>query len=122
VDPLTPDIVYAGGVRDREGFGIFKTVDGGRTWRPINAGLTNLHVRALAIDPQIPTTIYLGTEEWPGGTRGGGVFKSTDGGNTWGVISTGLTDLTVNALAIDPKAPSTIYAATTRDGVFILRQ
>jgi photosystem II stability/assembly factor-like uncharacterized protein len=122
VDPLTPDIVYAGGVRDREGFGVFKTVDGGRTWRPINAGLTNLHVRALAIDPQTPTTIYLGTEEWPGGTRGGGVFKSTDGGNTWGVISTGLTDLTVNALAIDPKAPSTIYAATTRDGVFILRQ
>ena len=120
VDPRTPDIVYASGVPSREGSGILKSVDGGITWRPINAGLINLHVHALAIDPQTPTTLYLGTQEWPGQTHGG-IFKSIDGGSTWRAINAGLTDFNVIALAIDPRTPSTIYA-TTPDGVFVLRQ
>lgn len=120
VDPRTPDIVYASGAASREGSGIFKTTDGGLTWRPINTGLINLHVNALAIDPQTPTTLYLGTREWPGQVHGG-VFKSIDGGNTWHAMNAGLTDFNIIALAIDPKAPSTVYA-TTPNGVFVLRQ
>jgi len=120
VDPRTPDIVYASGADSWEGSGIFKSTDGGITWRAINTGLSNLHVNALAIDPQTPTTLYLGTRDWRGQAHGG-VFKSTDGGNIWHAINAGLTDFTIWALAIDPKTPSTIYA-TTLDGVFVLRQ
>ena len=65
---------------------------------------------ALAIDPQTPTTLYAG------GT--GGVFKSTDGGESWSAVSSGLTDLRVSSLAIDPKTPTTLYAGTSGSGVF----
>ena len=66
-------------------------------------------VRALAIDPQTPTTVYAGI--W-----GGGVFKSTNGGASWSAINNGLTE-NVKVLAIDPQTPSTVYAGTEY-GVF----
>ena len=62
-------------------------------------------VYALAIDPATPSTLYAGT-------GGGGVFKSTNGGGTWGAVNTGLTDTVVFALAIDPATPGTLYAGT----------
>jgi hypothetical protein len=46
------------------------------------------------------------------------VFKSIDGGVDWSVADTGLTNRDITALAIDPAAPQTIYAATQADGVF----
>ena len=62
----------------------------------------------------MPSTLYAGT-------AGGGVFKSTDAGGTWSALNTGLTDLAVNALAIDPLTPTTLYAGTGT-GVFSLQQ
>ena len=58
-------------------------------------------VQTLAIDAGTPTTLYAGTD-------GGGVFKSTDGGTTWSAVNTGLTSLSVPALAIDPQTPTTV--------------
>jgi hypothetical protein len=51
--------------------------------------------RALAVDPANPAKLYAGTS-------GGGVFKSTNRGASWPVLNTGLTNRSVNALAIDP--------------------
>jgi photosystem II stability/assembly factor-like uncharacterized protein len=69
------------------------------------------YVRAVAIDPATPTTLYAGLVEdefhpnW-------GVFKSSDGGGTWNAINTGLpSDFGVFALAINPVTPTTLYAA-----------
>src|SRR6266571_4356974 len=67
-------------------------------------------VQALALDPTTPTTVYAGT-------RGGGVFKSTNGGNSWSAVNTGLPDLEIFALALDPTTPTTVYAGTVH-GVF----
>ncbi len=127
IDPRTPDILYASGLTfvplpepGTVSPGVFKSADGGRSWRTIDTGLTNLHANVVAVDPNTPTTVYLGTREWPGQAHGG-VFKSTDGGSTWQAINAGLTDFNILALVIDPRTPSTIYA-TTRDGVFVLRQ
>ena len=40
------------------------------------------------------------------------MFKSTNGGENWSAVNTGLTDTYVNALAIDPATPTTLYAGT----------
>ncbi len=66
-------------------------------------------IQALAIDPHNPTTLYAGT-------YGSGVFKSTDGGASWG--TTGLTNAYISALAIDPVTPTTLYAGMYAGGVF----
>jgi len=68
-------------------------------------------LKAIAIDPTTPTTLYVGTD-------GGGVFKSTDGGSTWVPINSGLTDLKVTALAIDWFTPYRVYAGTENGGIF----
>jgi photosystem II stability/assembly factor-like uncharacterized protein len=50
---------------------VFKSTNGGTNWSAVNTGLTNTYVRALAIDPATPATLYAGTE-------GGGVFKTKE--------------------------------------------
>ena len=65
-------------------------------------------VRELAIDPQNPATVYAGT----GGddALSGGVFKSTDGAQTWRAVNAGgLPAVFVGGLAIDPQTPATVY-------------
>ena len=83
-------------------------ITGARSTRAFERG----SVSALAIDPTAPQTVYAGT---PGG---GGVFKSTDGGNNWKAINTGLTSTDVKALVIDPTAPQILYVGTDGNGVF----
>ena len=63
-------------------------------------------IRALAINPVIPSTLYAGTSA--------GVFKSIDSGATWAAANTGLPPYyrTVYAIAINPATPSTLYAGT----------
>ncbi len=114
IDPVTPTTLYAG----TGGGGVYKSTNGGNNWSVMNTGLLNnglpeREAVAFAIDPASPSTLYVGT-----GTEGigsassfrGGVFKSTNGGTSWS--ATNFTDTLVNALAIDPVAPSTIYAGT----------
>jgi hypothetical protein len=50
-----------------------------------------------------PQTLYVGSE-------GGGVFKSSDGGDHWRAVNTGLGELTVDGLAMDPGNPGVLYA------------
>ncbi|MGH7265664.1 MAG: WD40/YVTN/BNR-like repeat-containing protein, partial [Candidatus Rokuibacteriota bacterium] len=78
-------------------------------------GLTSTTVRALAIDPATPATLYAGTP-------GGGVFKSLDAGATWSPFNPGLFVLFIQALAIDPVTPTTVYAGTLGGGAVQIRQ
>jgi photosystem II stability/assembly factor-like uncharacterized protein len=73
-------------------------------------GPTGQDIRALAINPANPTTLYAGT-------HGSGIFKSTDSGRTWVAANTALTNRYIHALALDPSTPAKIYAGTD-DGVF----
>ncbi|MCP9495272.1 MAG: SBBP repeat-containing protein [Pyrinomonadaceae bacterium MAG19_C2-C3] len=119
-DPANSTTIYAGTSR-----GMYKTTNGGVSWTAINNGLGlnsfNVpEVIALAVDPLDPATIYVGVQGFFGG-----IYKSTDGGSTWSVSNTGLSQnvsgtnftLTVNALAINPMTPSTLYAGTS-SGVY----
>jgi len=52
------------------------------------------------------------------GTLGKGIFKTSDGGSRWTAASTGLGDLNVEALAVDPTRPDVLYAGTGSKGVY----
>jgi photosystem II stability/assembly factor-like uncharacterized protein len=104
-DQLTPTTVYAG-----TSAGVFKSINGGKSWQVINTGLASSNVWTLAIDPVNSDILYAGAG-WT--TYGEGVFKSINGGKTWFMINTGLSAYpVVDALAIDPTVPSTLYAKT----------
>ncbi|HEV2863822.1 MAG TPA: SBBP repeat-containing protein [Pyrinomonadaceae bacterium] len=108
VDPTNPSVVYAatGG-----GAGIYKSTDGGGLYETKGSGLITPSVNSLAIDPSTPTTLYAATLL--------GVFKTTNGGDTWAQAAGNLPGSTpnVNEVVVDPTAPQTVYAATTNRGV-----
>ena len=124
IHPKKTKIMYAGGVSG----GIWKTSNGGKRWQPIGDDLANIAVNALAMDPDDPNVIYAGTgegymrEEVRGTSlplRGGGIFKSEDGGESWRRLSstTGANFHWVNDLIVSHLDSDRIYAAT-RKGVF----
>ena len=84
IDPRDPRIIYAGtGFRSNlDGHGVYKSADGGLSWKSINNGLPiddmplgGYYVQAIAIDPTDSQTIYA--------AGFGGLYKSTDGGQLW---------------------------------------
>jgi hypothetical protein len=83
----------------------------------VNTGLTNTEVHSLAIDPHTPGTIYAGSSGTGTGPEPtGDIFRSTDGGDHWMVVKTGIAK--VYCLAIDPLTPTTLYAGIWGSGVF----
>jgi hypothetical protein len=120
VDPTNANVVYA--VTQENG--IFKSIDGGGTWNPVNSGLPNVYengkptiqVYALAINPSNTSTLYASAGSY--GSSGGftrRLFKSTDGGKIWSDL--GVT-LWANGFAIDPSNTNIIYANTIGSGVY----
>ena len=116
VAPSNPDVIYVGsgeGLRRPDlstGDGIYKSTDGGNNWKHL--GLRDgQQITNIIVDPQDPNRVFvavLGHPYGPNSERG--VFRSTDGGETWQKIlfkddDTGATDL-----AFDPKNPQTLYA------------
>ncbi len=71
------------------GGGIWKSTNGGATFQPVDDFLPNLAVTALAISPPDANLMYAGTGGGAGAStlRGAGIFKSTDGGNTWSQLA-----------------------------------
>ena len=61
------------------------------------------HSAPVIIDPTNGQTLYVGSE-------GGGVFKSSDGGDHWLAVNSGLDELSVSGLAMDPANSSVLYA------------
>ncbi|MEL6796183.1 MAG: hypothetical protein AAFO89_05100, partial [Planctomycetota bacterium] len=118
IDPTNPDILYAGGVAG----GVWKSTDAGASWTPTGDTLINLAVASLAIDPNDPQVLYAGTGEGvfnADAVRGLGIFKTTDGGNSWTQLAstTGSAWFYVNQVRISPTDSNRIFAAT-RSGVW----
>jgi photosystem II stability/assembly factor-like uncharacterized protein len=100
IDPADDDIVYVG----TNGYGIFKTVNGGRDWEAINNGLASPYIKgpgALLTHPRKPQTLFASTQ-------GGGIYKTTDGGRLWKPVTK--RNLFTFGMAIDPSEPSRIIA------------
>jgi photosystem II stability/assembly factor-like uncharacterized protein len=97
-----PNIYYAGTPNG----GVWKTVDDGRTWKPIFDAVPVASIGALAVALSNPNIIYVATGEQ---ARGRGVFKSTDAGATWS--NAGLAEEHfISSIVVDPKNPDIVIA------------
>lgn len=118
IHPTNHDTMFAAAASG----GVWKTTDGGESWKPLADALANIAVNALAIDGADPNVIYAGTGEGFfnfDAIRGAGVFKSPDGGATWSrLAATATTDFYyVNDIVVSPNNGQRVYAAT-RSGVW----
>jgi photosystem II stability/assembly factor-like uncharacterized protein len=95
--------------------GVARSSDGGLNWQYVHKGLPGkdhkAHALSLVIDPTDKNVIYMGTGEWLSSGSGYGVYKSTDGGNTWSPTNRGMIAYCIIALALDPSNPQIIYAS-----------
>lgn len=124
VHPRNPDIVYVAASgnewtynKDR---GVYKTTDGGRTWKCIKAENEKSGCIDLLMDPSDPNTLYASfwnriRRRWsdPVPEDGDHIYKTTDGGKTWKVIGKGLPDTKFTGrigLAVAPSNPGILYA------------
>ena len=135
IDPRDSNIVFVaaqgplwsgGGER-----GLYKTTDGGKTWKAVIPGTENTGATDVVIDPANPDTMYAAT--WQrrrhfftlvNGGPESAIYKSSDGGNTWTRLRGGLPagDVGRIGLSISPASTSVVYAtveaAGTTSGIF----
>jgi len=129
IDPRNSDVVWvaaqgplwsSGGDR-----GLYKTTDGGRTWKASLKISENTGVTDVLLDPRDPDVVYAAayqrrrhTGMLVAGGPEAGIFKSTDGGATWHKLTQGLpmVDLGRIALALSPQNADVVYASVTAQG------
>src|SRR5688500_5040156 len=105
--PGNPNVVYAATASG----GLFKTVNGGVTWKPIFERQSTLSIGDIALAPSNPEVSWVGTGE--SNVRnsvsfGDGVYKSNDGGKTWQHMGLRNTER-ISAIAIHPTNPDIVY-------------
>lgn len=118
VAETNPDIVYIGGGETQlrgsitQGDGVYKTVDGGKTWRSLGLKETQA-ISRIRVHPTNPDIVYVAALGHPyGDNEERGVFRSTDGGNTWKKILYMSPKAGAADLIIDRTNPKIIYATT----------
>lgn len=123
VDPDNSEVVYVaaigplwskGGER-----GLYKTTDGGKTWKAVLTVDEHTGVNDVVMDPRNPDVLYASTFQrrrhvytYVGGGPGSGLHKSTDGGETWTKLEKGLPTTEIGRIGLDisPANPEIIYA------------
>jgi photosystem II stability/assembly factor-like uncharacterized protein len=99
-DPSDPDVIYV----SMNTAGIYKSIDGGVSWRPAHRGLDHVAIVMLTIDPENPQVLYAGTTF-------GGIYKTIDGGDHWQTANEGM-DLSLRMkyqIFIDLRNPDHLY-------------
>jgi photosystem II stability/assembly factor-like uncharacterized protein len=107
IDPTATAKLYAGTPN-----GNFRSVDGGRTWLPSMTGLFLPVVASIVVNPSTPSTVYLTCLDTGGINISRGVYKSTNGGQSWNSANIGFNNAGAASIVIDPQTPSTLYTVT----------
>src|ERR1019366_7625136 len=103
-DPTNASTAYVFGFSP---FGIQKTVNGGTSWTPLNTGFpANQNVRTMVAGSD--GSLYAGLDSAIGGVNSGGIYKSTNQGATW-VLLTNSFDVPPQGLAVAASNPSVLY-------------
>ena len=126
IHPTNPDIAYAAAIGSPFGpnpeRGVFKTIDGGRSWEKVLFIADTVGVYGLIMEPGNPDVLYASAwraerKPWTiiSGMQlsgGAGIYKSTDAGRTWSRINQGLPQGLIGKidLAVSPAEPRRIYA------------
>jgi photosystem II stability/assembly factor-like uncharacterized protein len=140
VDPTNPDRVYVtalgsayAGNPER---GVFRSLDGGKTWKKIlykNSDPDNVGAIELAINPKNPKVLYASLwatrrPPWsvyaPSYMPGSGLYKSTDGGDTWKQLGGGFPDdefVGKIGIAVAPSNPNMLWAVVDDNGSAVAR-
>lgn len=135
IDPTNSDIVYvaaygplwkSGGER-----GVYKTTDGGKTWKQVLQVSENTGFNEVMVDPRFPNIVYAAAHQrqrkvftYIGGGSESAMYKSTDGGATWNKMMNGIPagDLGRIGLNYSPVNPDVLYAVVEategKGGVF----
>lgn len=118
LDPNNANVVWVGSGENNSqrsvsyGDGVYKSLDGGKNWK--NMGLKKSeHIGKIVIDPRNSNVVYVAAQGplWgPGGERG--LYKTTNGGETWDAAlkigeNTGVSDI-----AMDPRDPDVLYVSS----------
>ncbi|MCU1381924.1 MAG: glycosyl hydrolase, repeat [Acidobacteria bacterium] len=135
IHPRNPDVVYVAAAGHLWGpnseRGVFKTVDGGRTWTKALYVDDNTGATDLVMDPQDPQTLFAAMYQrqrkawgFNGGGPGSGIFRSRDAGATWTRLSNGLPQgdkgrIGLDIFHADPRVILAVVEAAGRDnGVY----
>jgi len=109
VDESHPDTIYIGAATG----GVWKTVNGGATWKPIFDQFGTTSIGDIAVSRSNPNVVWVGTGEAnnrQSSSWGNGVYKSTDGGATWQHV--GLSDTKhIGRIVIHPSNADIVYVA-----------
>ena len=115
IDVVTenPNVMFVGAASG----GVWKSENGGSAWKPVFDDQPTQNIGALAIQQSNPNVVWAGTGE--GNPRnsmnlGMGIFKSTDGGQTWKHLGLEATK-TIHRISIDPTDPNIVYVGAMGD-------
>ena len=117
VAPSNPDVIYLGSGEGLQrpdlstGDGVYKSVDAGRSWRRL--GLRDgQQIPQIAVDPKDPSRLFVAVLGHPyGPNEERGIFRSTDGGETFQRVLYKDPDTGGADVVIDPANPAVVYAA-----------
>ena len=120
MDPNNANVVWVGSGENNSqrsvsyGDGVYKSLDGGKNWK--NMGLKRSeHIGKIIVDPRNSNVVYVAAQGplWgPGGDRG--LYKTSNGGETWDLLLKISENTGVSDIAMDPRDPDVIYASALR--------
>lgn len=130
VHPANPDVVYVAAMghlfSQNEERGVFKTTDGGKSWKRVLYVNNRTGAIDLVINRNDPNTLYAAMYEcmrdpWriQDGGQGSAIYKTTDGGANWNKLENGLPGGLIGRIGLDlyQKNPNTLYAVVDNRNV-----